>query len=82
MTVAENVTFKIEATMSKRWVDDFCSMLRYMQSCGNAGHSCVVAFYTDGDGDFRPEFKFDCEYTRTDGVRNSKRIPEILFDAG
>lgn len=86
--MGDKVTIKIEATMSKRWVDDFCSMLEYMQSCGNMGHSCVVAFYADGDGDFRPEFKFDCEHTRKSGLWKHKGelsddcVPEVLFDAG
>lgn len=80
--MSKNVTIKIEATMNERWVDDFCSMLKYMQFCGNAGHSAIVAFYADGDGDFRPAFEFDREHTPKYGIRKPECSPEILFDAG
>ena len=78
--------FNIKATMNERWVNDFCSMLNYIQSCGRVGHSGVVGFYSDGDGDFRPEFKIDREYEVTDGYRreDGKQLPdlEVIFDAG
>ena len=84
-----DVTFSIKVTMKDRWVNDFCSMLDEMQRCGNIGHSAVIGFFSDGDGDFRPEFEFDRPYTRTDGYRKDN-IPEvaelprveIIFDAG
>ena len=50
-------TFTIKVTMNERWIDDFCSMLHWMQSCGNLGHSSLVGFYADGDGDFRPQLE-------------------------
>lgn len=80
-----NKTFNIKVTMNERWIDDFCSMLDWMQSCGNMGHSSLVGFYSDGDGDFRPEFEIDTEYQRKDGIWNKDnplRPPEVLFDAG
>ena len=55
-------TFTIKVTMNERWIDDFCSMLHWMQSCGNLGHSSLVGFYADGDGDFRPQFEIGTEY--------------------
>lgn len=83
------VTFNIKVTMNERWVNDFCSMLRWMESCGNIGHSSLVGFYSDGDGDFRPKFEIDIEYKKTDGFleknyKQSDRFtkPEVIFDAG
>ena len=52
--LGKKVELNIKATMDERWVNDFCSMLNWMQRCGELGHSSVVAFYSDGDGDFRP----------------------------
>ena len=79
-------TFTIEVTMKERWVDDFCSMLKYMESCGARGHSAMVAFYADGDGDFRPKFTISTDWERTEGIWNKSGselyAPEVLFDAG
>lgn len=81
----KEVTFNIKATMNERWVEDFCSMLNWMQYCGNVGHSSVVGFYSDGDGDFRPKFEIDREYELTNGYRKElkKEFPdlEVIFDA-
>jgi hypothetical protein len=77
-------TFNIEVTMEERWVDYFCSFLKYMESCGNMGHSALVGFYSDGDGDFRPKFDFDIEYNKILGEprENIYDIPEYMWDAG
>lgn len=75
-------TFNIEVTMKERWIDDFCSMLKYMEKCGNIGHSCTVSFYSDGDGDFRPKFKIDTEFNETEGYRGKETKSEVFFDAG
>ena len=85
--MAANKTFNIEVTMNERWVDDFCSMLKWMESCGNLGHSSIVGFYSDGDGDFRPKFKIDTEFNKTEGYwrkDHGDRIPdlEVIYDAG
>ena len=79
-----NRTFNIEVTMNERLVDDFCSMLHWMQTCGHLGHSSVVGFYSDGDGDFRPEFNINTEYYITNGIDGKKYnvAPEVIFDAG
>ena len=55
-----------------------------MESCGNLGHSSVVGFYSDGDGDFRPKFEFDREYEQTNGYWDKEKLPniEVMFDAG
>lgn len=75
-------TFTIKVTMNERWVDDFCSMLHWMQSCGNLGHSSLVGFYADGDGDFRPQFEIGTEYQKKKGVWNVENPPEVMYDAG
>lgn len=88
--MSKEVTFTITATMNERWVNDFCSMLRWMESCGNLGHSSIVAFYADGDGDFRPKFKIDRKIEITHGYWQHERTadqlplptPEVIFDAG
>lgn len=84
--MANKVKFNIEVEMNERWVNDFCSMLRCMQSCGELGHSSVVAFFADGDGDFRPKFKIDREYEKTKGYwkKDGKElpVPEVIYDAG
>ena len=81
-----NKTFTIEVTMNERWVNDFCSMLHWMQSCGNLGHSSLVSFYADGDGDFRPKFTINTEWEKTNGIwrkdGNLSSVPEVMFDAG
>lgn len=76
-------TFNIKVTMNERWIPHFCSMLLQMERFGKLGHSGLVGFYSDGDGDFRPEFEFDTEFERVDGC--TENIPEdldIIFDAG
>ena len=80
------VEFNIKVTMNERWVNDFCSMLHWMESCRKLGHSSVVAFYSDGDGDFRPTFDIDIEYEKTEGhwkeLDKQLPVPEVIFDAG
>lgn len=84
--MAKTVEFNIRVTMSERWVNDFCSMLHWMESCGKIGHSSMVKFYSDGDGDFRPTFEFDRKYEQVEAkwktVDNSLPDAEVLFDAG
>jgi hypothetical protein len=50
--------FKIKVRMQKRWVPHFLSMLKTMQLYGSWGCSRMLSFYSDGDGDFRPTFKW------------------------
>ena len=87
--MGKEVTFNIKVTMSERWIDDFCSMLNWMQSCGNIGHSYLVGFYADGDGDFRPKFEIDMEYEKKSGFwendyEDADKFPkpEVIYDAG
>lgn len=53
-----NRTFTVECTMEERWVPEFYAFLNRMQQDGVLGHSELLGFYSDGDGDFRPKFKF------------------------
>lgn len=84
--MSKKIELNIKAFIDERWVNDFCSMLKHMELCGNIGHSSVVAFYADGDGDFRPKFEFDKEYRKTNGYwsKDSKELPdiEVIYDAG
>jgi len=56
---SEFTEFEIKCKMRSRWVPHFLAMLKYMQQLGSLGGSRIVSFYSDGDGDFRPEFKWD-----------------------
>lgn len=51
-----NVTFTVTCTMSEEWADYFASFLTRLQRNGMIGHSEIVGFDCDGDGDFRPIF--------------------------
>ena len=51
--------FTIKCSMKDRWVPYFISFLKRMSADGEIGHSELIGFYADGDGDFRPKFKFD-----------------------
>ncbi len=53
--------FVIYVEMQDRWVPHFLSMLKYMQQLGGMGSSREVGIYSDGDGDFRPKFKWSDE---------------------
>ena len=85
------VKFTVQCEMEERWIDDFCSFLNYIQSCGEQGHSALIGFYADGDGDFRPKFKFrkglkTMKFKKTKSLSSIKektdRKPEVVFDAG
>ena len=74
-------TFIISCTMEERWINHFLSFLSYMEFCGKIGHSSLVGFYSDGDGDFRPEFKTDIEWEKQYS-HTTEKSPELYFDAG
>lgn len=77
----DNRKFIIECEVPVRWVDDFCSFLKYLERCGGIGHSACVGFYADGDGDFRPKFNIITDYNILHGC-TKQWIPEVTFDAG
>jgi hypothetical protein len=82
---SEDVTFTIECTMKERWVPHFLSMLNYMEYLGNVGSSRKVTLYSDGDGDFRPNFKLEGvpfrQCVKTVEPREDKN-GNRLYDAG
>lgn len=76
------IKFTIECEMEERWKDYFLSFLKTMEFFGQAGHSELLGFYADGDGDFRPKFDFkDIEYTPKESIP-SKEMSVNFFDAG
>ena len=77
----EIIEFAITAKMSRRWADQFCSMLKYMEYLGNLGSSKTVEFFCDGDGDFRPKFTLPLEI-KTDIVPFPMENGNAFFDAG
>ena len=52
----ENRKFIVECEIPERWVNEFCSFLNHLERNGKLGHSALVGFYADSDGDFRPRF--------------------------
>lgn len=62
--------FNIEVEMQERWIPYFMSFLKEMEWMGNVGSSDILAFYVDGDGDFRPMFKTDVEFEKQEKLNN------------
>ena len=61
------------------------SFLHEMQMYGIWGNSGIIAFYSDGDGDFRPEFKSDINWKKVNGIDTERPTLSglgILYDAG
>lgn len=73
-------TFTITATMGERWVPHFLGMLKIMQANGSVGHSEVVSFFSDGDGDFHPKFEWPEGLPEPAKPHESRGEP--FFDAG
>lgn len=80
----EDVTFNVKCTMPKVWASHFQSFLKEMENYGRRGHSGQISFMADGDGNFRPKFKFTKEYETVQGIRSQQiaRKAEQMFDAG
>ena len=78
------VTFTITATMNQRRVNEFCSLLKWMEQCGSVGHSSFVGFDADGDGGVHPEFQISIPFEQREGIPEKEILckPEIMFDAG
>ena len=76
----ENRKFTIECSVPERWVDYFCSFLKHLERNGSLGHSALVGFYADGDGDFRPKFSIKTKYEPSI-VKKANKIPEAIYDA-
>jgi hypothetical protein len=59
--MSDLVSFTIEVDMEKRWVPHFLGMLQSMEHLGRLGLSRALTFFSDGDGDFHPRFKWNIE---------------------
>lgn len=73
--------FTIDVEMQERWIPHFLGMLRQMEHLGIIGSSNNVALYSDGDGDFRPKFKWNNELPAASFPIHESEIG-YLFDAG
>ena len=60
--------FTINVKMNERWINQFCSFLKRMEYNGNIGHSEMVHFCSDGDGDFRPKFDINTDFTEVEPI--------------
>jgi len=78
--------FTIEVEMKDRWVSTFISMLKYMEYLGNIGSSKCITIYSDGDGDFRPKFKFKGivgKHLNSDKIKfKESKNGDRFYDAG
>lgn len=74
--------FTIKAEIDERWVDDFCTFLYELEHNGNIGHSSLIGFYADGDGDFRPKFKIKTNYFIEKPRNKTNKECEKIYDAG
>lgn len=76
----------INVEMEDRWVPHFLSMLKEMEFNGKVGRSRLIAFYSDGDGDFHPKFEFSCPFEQVDKVKLDKEFAwkylNDFYDAG
>ena len=78
--------FNIEVKMAERWIPHFLAMLNVMEAYGEMGCSREVGIYSDGDGDFRPEFYWDekvcADSTLVTIVPKKENNGNVLYDAG
>lgn len=81
MKYKDEQTFTIEVTMKPRWIPHFLAMLEYMRYCGSIGRSRWIHFMVDGDGDFRPSFKYDPSLPK-DAAPVRENDDERWYDAG
>lgn len=80
-------TFTVEVQMEERWIPHFLSMLKKMEHNGDIGHSGTIAFYADGDGDFRPKFNFSVPFEKVaplfgNGGKHEFKYLDAFYDAG
>lgn len=54
MSPYDNVTINVKITMPRYFAMQFIAMLKRMEANGKLGHSEWVAFFSEGDGNFRP----------------------------
>jgi hypothetical protein len=76
-------SFIIEVSMEERWIPHFLGMLSYMRKLGSVGASRKVTFFSDGDGDFRPDFRWSVDIQPVnDDIPYSGSIGDRFYDAG
>ena len=69
------ITFNIEATMEEARVNQFCSMLKYMEHNSDSSQKTLVGTNCGGDSNFHPKFKIDTEFDLHYG--NKKQMFDI-----
>ena len=52
MSKSDTINLTIDLTITKRWAPVFMGFLDKLYDNSKNGHSSLVAFYADGDGDF------------------------------
>jgi hypothetical protein len=77
-----NMKFTIEVEMEDRWVPHFLGMLKQQERLGNIGSSRIVGIYADGDGDYRPKFKWDDSLPKPAKPRQNDGKGNTVYDAG
>ena len=86
--MADTKKFTIECEMKERWIPHFLGMLKKMEQLGGLGASRPVGIYADGDGDFRPKFKWDdsmpevAQPIRAEKPGDSPQGKGYFYDAG
>ena len=73
--------FTIKVKMKDRWVPHFLAMLDKMRYYGSIGSSRKVGIYSDGDGDFNPEFEWHEDLPK-DAEPISDDNGDVIYDAG
>ncbi len=79
---SDDITLTVTVTMRPRWMRVFLGMLEHMQYLGGIGASRNLTFMADGDGDFRPKFKWDSAADVEHVKRADHEPANRLFDAG
>lgn len=74
--------FTVDVEMEERWVPHFISMLNRMERLGNMGSSRTVGMFADGDGDFRPKFKFNYGGDFKEKYPKTRKEKCEVYDAG
>ena len=71
--------FTIECEMNERWIPQFLGMLQLMETNGILGESEMIEFFSDGEGDYQPKFKWSNDLPNP---AESKDKLAPMFDAG
>ena len=67
------IDLQLNIRISKRWVPTFIGFINKLQHNSDIGHSSVIAFYADGDGDFGFEANIPVN-------ENSELLKDFGFD--